>query len=708
MEKEGVTIKLNQKINPGQLAKKLADLGYENVRTSTPTKSGEFGWRGNLVDIWLERYKLPVRIDLIGEKIENIYLFNYLTQEKIKRLTEVYIVPFGITPKLAPKWTRAAKFPAGGGKIERLFLSEITPGDLVVHIDHGIGRFLEVVSAEVADQGFVSSSNPPRMTRFARNGVSANQSSPAPRSFSEDGVPMAAQKLGGLAAPVQFLVVEYAKGDKLYVPVEQIERLTKYIGASGFKPRLNSLGTSGWEKIKAKVAESIVKVARDLLDLYARRELTKRLPAPPDTSWQKALEDSFEFEETHDQIKATSEIKKDLESPKPADRVLVGDVGFGKTEVAIRAAFKVVADSKQVAVLVPTTLLAEQHYHLFRSRLEKFPVKIEMLSRFRSKEQQRRILEKLGSGEVDIVIGTHRLLSSDIDFKNLGLLIIDEEHRFGVAHKEKLKSLRTSVDILSMSATPIPRTLHMTLTNLRDISVLREPPAGRQPIETFIGEFDEEKVREAILREIHRGGSAHRSLGEGGQVYYVYNSVATIAKKAAEVASLVPEAKVVFAHGQMDKRIQSAELRINNLEGVMEEFYSGRANVLVCTTIIGSGLDMPNVNTIIIENAQRFGLADLHQLRGRVGRSSRKAYALLFYPKGYVPVGDALERLISIASAKELGAGFALAKKDLEIRGAGNLLGTAQHGNISLVGFELYLQLLSQQIEKLKLTAGVK
>ena len=369
-------------------------------------------------------------------------------------------------------------------------------------------------------------------------------------------------------------------------------------------------------------------------------------------------------------------------------RVLVGDVGFGKTEVAIRAAFKVVQDSRQVAVLVPTTILAEQHYHLFKNRLQEFPVQVEMLSRFREKDEQERILEKLKNGNVDIVIGTHRLLSSDVVFRDLGLFIIDEEHRFGVSHKEKLKNLRTTLDVLSMSATPIPRTLHMALTSLRDISRLQQPPVGRKPIETHIKELDEKQIERAIKAEIDRGG----------QIYYLFNNVAGIARKASEVAQLVPKSEVVYAHGQM----RPAELEQN-----MEQFYSGRADVLVCTTIIGSGLDMPNVNTIIIEDVQNFGLAELHQLRGRVGRSERKAYAYLFYPKGYVPVGDVLERFIAIKQASELGSGFQLAKKDLEIRGAGNLLGTAQHGNIALVGFTLYIQLLSQQIEKLKATPQV-
>jgi transcription-repair coupling factor (superfamily II helicase) len=641
MEKEGFSIKLNEEIRIGELAEKLSHLGYEKIGTSTPDKEGYFSSRGNLVDLWLERYKMPVRIDLIGEKIENLYLFNPITQTKIRNLKEVYIIPFGTTPKRAPTWATKAKFPVGPGTLERLFLSEIEEGDLVVHIDHGIGKYLGIVT----------------------------------------------NKLDGEKA-AHNLVVEYAKGDKLFIPTHQIERLTKYIGAPGYKPKLNNLGTSGWEKVKSRVRESIVMIAQDLLHLYAKREVSKRPKYSADSVWQRQLEDSFEYQETEDQIKATDEIKKDLEGSKPMDRILVGDVGFGKTEVAIRASFKVIQEGKQVAVLVPTTLLAEQHYHLFKDRLEHFPVEIEMLSRFRNEKEQKRILDELKSGKVDIVIGTHRLLSSDVEFKKLGLLIVDEEHRFGVRHKEKLKSIRTSVDIFSMTATPIPRTLHMALTNLRDISVLREPPSGRKPIETLVGEFDEQKIKEAIKAELKRNG----------QVYYLFNNVAQIAKKASEVASLVPNARVVYAHGQMRER---------ELEEAMEQFYSGKADMLVCTTIIGSGLDMPNVNTIIIENVQKFGLADIYQLRGRVGRSERKAYAHLFYPKGYVPSGDVLERLLAIGSASELGSGFKLAKKDLEIRGAGNLLGTAQHGNISLVGFELYIQLLSQAVEKLKSSAGL-
>ena len=608
-------------------------------------------------------------------------MFNYLTQIKVKNLKEIYIVPYGVTPKLVPKWTKKVTFPSGGGKIERLFLSEIEAGDLVVHIDHGIGRFLGVT--DELEPSFTTSQTrlpPSAEPAFALEKYERK----AEMIRTRESLAQTSEKVDKVQPHVRpFLIVGYAKGDKLYVPVEQIERLTKYIGVPVYKPKLATLGGSGWEKIKQKVAQSLLEVARDLLLLYARREIVSRTPYSLDTLWQKELETSFEYQETADQLKATRELKRDLEGYRPMDRILIGDVGFGKTEVAVRASFKVIQSGRQVVVLVPTTILAAQHFQLFSERLKSFPVKLEMLSRFRDEKDQKIIVEKLKQGSIDLVIGTRRLLSPDVQFKNLGLLIIDEEHRFGVAAKEKLKSLRTSLDVLSMSAKPIPRTLHMSLANLRDISVLKEAPEGRQPIKTFVGETNQKKVKEAISKELSRGG----------QVYYVFNNVAAIARKAVGVASLIPKARVVYAHGQQ---------REPELAAVMEQFYSGKADVLVCTTIIGSGLDMPNVNSILIEDAHRFGLADLHQLRGRVGRSARQAYAHLFYPKGYVPTGSAFERLAIIGEKTEFGAGFKIAKKDLEIRGAGNLLGTAQSGNISLVGFELYLQLLSQAVERIK------
>ena len=626
----GLSLALNQNISPEQLAKKLIEFGYESAGADNVYAHGQFSRRGGLVDIWLERYQTPARIDLIGEKIEAIYLYNSLTQEKQKSLKSLYIIPYKSTPAFAPKWAKKQI-----GKNERLFLSDIEPGDLVVHIDHGIGRFVAVDYREID----------PRAGKI-------------------------------------YLIIEYAKGDKLFVPVEQIERVTKYIGSPGRKPPLSHLGTGAWEKTKQKVKESIVDIAKDLLVLYANRERARRPSYGEDSPWQKQLEESFEFVETEDQIQTVDQIKKDLQAEKPMDRLLVGDVGFGKTEVAIRVAFKVAQEGKQVAVMVPTTILAQQHYQLFKNRLVQFPVTVEMLSRFRDVGEQKKIIEGLKIGKIDVVIGTHRLLSSDVDFKNLGLLIIDEEHRFGVAAKEKLKQVRGEVDILSMSATPIPRTLHKALTKIRDVSTLKSPPPGRLPIETLVGGYSLDKVKKAIEDEIERGG----------QVYYVHNKVQSIAGKAGQLQKLIPSARIIYAHGQMNEK---------ELEGVMKKFYSGEADVLVCTTIIGSGLDMPNVNTIIIENSEKFGLADLYQLRGRVGRSERQAFAYLFYPRGYVPKGDALERLATMAKASELGARYKIDTKDLDIRGAGKSLGVEQSGSVSLVGFELYIQLISQAVEQL-------
>jgi len=611
----------------------LTNFGYENVGRSQVVEEGQFSIRGGLLDLWLERYRVPVRLDLIGNSLEGIYLFNPLTNEKIRELKELIVIPFKSLPDLEKVW-RGRK----SEKYEKIFLSEIKEGDYVVHIDYGIGEFT----------GFKN------------------------------------VHLGGVQKETVNLIVEYAKGDHLFVPVHQIERLTKYIGGTGKRPALNSLGTAVWERTKQKVKDSIIEVARDLLEVYAKRELVKRKTYSPDSSFQKELEDSFEFHETSGQLKSVAEIKEDLEKNiKPMDRLLVGDVGFGKTEVAIRAAFKVVVDGRQVAILVPTTILAEQHFHLFKDRLKKFPIRVELLSRFVDKRRQREVIIDVEKGVVDIIIGTHRLLSKDVKFSNLGLLVIDEEHRFGVVQKEKLKKVRAEIDVLSLSATPIPRSLQLSLTKIRDISLLTDPPLGRLPIETKIAEWNEELIKEGISQELARGG----------QVFYLSNRIATLPAKSAFIKNLFPKAKVAVASGQTDEK---------ELEKTMDALYSGKVDVLVCTSIIGSGLDVPNVNTILIENAHKFGLADLYQLRGRIGRGEKEAYAYLFYPKGYKPEGAAAQRLLAISQAKELGSGFKIARADLEIRGAGNLLGTAQSGNISLVGFELYVQLLAQAVEQLK------
>jgi transcription-repair coupling factor (superfamily II helicase) len=481
----------------------------------------------------------------------------------------------------------------------------------------------------------------------------------------------------------EYLVLEYAKGDKLYVPTYQVDRVSRYVGIGDKPPTITRLGTADWERVKSRAKKAVEEIARELLELYAEREVTRGHAFSPDTSWQAALEAAFPHVETEDQIRAIEEIKRDMESDKPMDRLLVGDVGFGKTEVAIRAAFKAVMDGKQVAVLVPTTVLAQQHYHTFRQRLQPFPIIVEMLSRFRSLKEQKDVLARLEKGEIDIVIGTHRLLQRDVRFKDLGLLIVDEEHRFGVRDKERLKQLRKQIDVLSMTATPIPRTLHMSLTGVRDMSTIDTPPDERLPVVTQVVERDDELIRRAILRELSRGG----------QVFFVHNRVATIDHVAAQLRRLVPEATIAVAHGQMDE---------DELANAMLRFAAGEIDVLVCTSIIESGLDIPNANTLIVDRADTFGLAQLYQLRGRVGRSARRAYAYFLYDRYADLPEDARKRLQTLAEATELGAGFRIAMRDLEIRGAGDLLGPRQHGHISAVGFDLYTRLLAQAIKKLR------
>ncbi len=514
-------------------------------------------------------------------------------------------------------------------------LNELAVGDYVVHENHGIGKYLGIKTLEVQDQ-------------------------------HQD-----------------YLVIKYAGEDKLYVPTNQVDLVQKYIGNDSTPPKLYSLGSSEWKKIKQKVKDSVKEMAIGLLELYAERETIKGYTFSEDTVWQKEFEETFPYEETPDQIKAIEEVKADMEDKTPMDRLLCGDVGYGKTEVAIRAAFKATMDGKQTAVLVPTTILAQQHYNTFCERIDNYPLNIAMISRFKTRKEQKKILRKLAEGEVDIVIGTHRLLSRDVIFADLGLLIIDEEQRFGVSHKETLKDIKRNVDVLTLTATPIPRTLHMALVGVRDMSVIETPPENRYPIRTFIREFNKNLIKETIRREMDRGG----------QVYFVHNRVEDIEKKAHIIKKLVPEADVAVAHGQMNEK---------NLENLMYRFYNKMYDVLVCTTIIETGLDIPNVNTIIINEAEQMGLAQLYQLRGRVGRSSRIAYAYLFYKRNSILPEIAEKRLRAIKEFTNLGSGFKIAMRDLEIRGAGNLLGPEQHGHIASVGFSLYCKLLEDAIEELK------
>jgi transcription-repair coupling factor (superfamily II helicase) len=515
------------------------------------------------------------------------------------------------------------------------FFADVKPGDYVVHIEHGIGVF----------QGLV--------------------------------------KLDLEGVEREYLAVDYAENDKLYVPIHQADRLSRYAGVDDRPPQLHRLGTTDWNTVKRRAKRAVEEIASELLDIYAAREIASGHAFPSDTAWQQELEAAFPYIETEDQLHAIEQVKGDMEKPKPMDRLICGDVGYGKTEVALRAAFKAAMGGVQVAVLVPTTVLAQQHYQTFVERLKSYPVFVEMLSRFRSRKEQKQILEGMRNGTVDIVIGTHRLLQKDVGFKNLGLLIIDEEQRFGVSHKERLKEMRTEVDVLTLTATPIPRTLHMSLTGVRDMSTIDTPPEERLPIKTTVAEYDETLIRTAILRELDRGG----------QVYFVHNRVMGIEQMGQRVARIVPEATIAIAHGQMPER---------QLERVMLKFMEGRSDVLVCTSIIESGLDIPNANTIIINRADRFGLAQLYQLRGRVGRGAVRAYAYLLTPKNFQLSDSAHKRLEAIAEASELGAGFLIAMRDLEIRGAGELLGARQHGHIAAIGFDLYCRLLAQTVRVLK------
>ena len=519
---------------------------------------------------------------------------------------------------------------------EKIVFADLKPGDIVVHQTHGIGQFIGV------------------------------------NTITADGVTK------------DYIKIKYRNDDILYVPTNSLDSVRKYIGGGdNSSPRLNKLGGKEWSATTSKVKKNLEAVAKDLIELYAKRQKIKGFSFSPDTPWQKQFEDSFPYTETDDQLRCIQDVKKDMEKPQPMDRLLCGDVGYGKTEVAIRAAFKAVMDQKQVAYLVPTTILANQQYEEFKTRMQEFAINVELLNRFKTKKEQDEIIKKLKLGEVDVVVGTHRLLSEDVNFKDLGLLIIDEEHRFGVKDKEKIKKLRTNIDVLTMTATPIPRTLHMSIVGVRDMSVLYEPPHNRKPVQTYVLEYDQEVITEAITKEIERDG----------QVFYLFNQVEGIEKKANEISMLVPEAKVGFAHGKMSGR---------ELEEIMESFINHEINVLVCTTILESGIDIPNANTIIVENADRLGLAQLYQIRGRVGRSDKQAYAYITYKRDKLLSEVADKRLKAIKEFTEFGSGFKIAMRDLEIRGAGSMLGEMQHGHMEQVGYDTYCKLLDEVIKEMQ------
>ncbi|OQB24244.1 MAG: Transcription-repair-coupling factor [Firmicutes bacterium ADurb.Bin182] len=520
-------------------------------------------------------------------------------------------------------------------KRPQLVFSDLSVGDLVVHETHGIGRFTGVESLTVQNN-----------TR-------------------------------------DYLLLQYAGGDKLYIPTDQLDRVQKYIGATDAEPKLSKLGGTEWQKAVSRTREGVKALAMDLVKLYGERQRIKGFVFSADTPWQRRMEENFPYEETPDQLTSIEEVKRDMESGKVMDRLLCGDVGYGKTEVALRAAFKAVMDSKQVAFLVPTTILAQQHYSTLCSRFSGFPVTVELLSRFKNAKEQSDIIKRIANGRVDVVVGTHKLLSSRVKFKDLGLLIVDEEQRFGVGHKEKIKDIRRSVDVLTLTATPIPRTLHMSMTGIRDMSVIETPPEQRYPVQTYVVEYSDAIVREAVLKE----------LGRGGQVYIVYNRVRSIEGFASRMGELLPEARIAFAHGQMNERI---------LERTMLDFLNGAFDVLVCSAIIESGMDIPNVNTIIVYDADHFGLSQLYQLRGRVGRSTRLGYAYLTFRRDKVLTETAEKRLTTIREFTQFGSGFKIAMRDLEIRGAGNLLGPEQHGHMAEVGYDFYCKLMAEEVSKAK------
>lgn len=589
-------------------------------RQEKTAEEGDFSLRGHIIDIFPFTFELPIRIELDIDKVSSIKTFNPDTGENLWEHKISIVLPI---KKIRPSRPPLFKedFPVDN-------FVDLNTGDYVVHTQHGVGRFL---------------------------------------GFDKD-----------------HLMIEYENQEKLYVPVEAMHLVQKYIAFKAKRPRLQRLGTKEWQRIKDKARRGIQKLAWDLLSLEAMRLTLRGFAFSRDTEWQREFEASFPYQETPDQIKAAEEVKQDMESIQPMNRLLCGDVGYGKTEVAMRAAFKAVMDNKQVAYLVPTTILAEQHYQTFLCRIGKFPVNVAMLSRFKTKGEQKAILKAVAQGNVDIIIGTHRLLSDDVRFKDLGVVIIDEEQRFGVKAKEKLKAIRLNTDLLTLTATPIPRTLYMSLMGAKALSQINTPPQNRLPIKTIVVEYDEDLIRQAILRELSRKG----------QVYFVHNRIYDIAQVRKRLEKTLPEnIRLAVAHGRMEPLA---------LEQVMSDFLRGKIDCLISTMIIETGIDIPNVNTIIIDDAHAFGLADLHQLRGRVGRFDKPAYAYLLVPPNKPLEAEAAKRLSAIQEYTQLGAGFKIAMEDLEIRGAGNLLGIQQHGFIQAIGFDLYCRLLREAISSFK------
>ena len=617
---EYVRLYIDQRQSLDRLVQQLT--AFEYRRVAQVADPGDFAVHGGVLDLFPATFESPLRCELDGSRIVSIRSFNPQTLETLDRHTMVVILPRRVHTKLSVD----VPFEA---------FVDLQEGDYAVHVEHGIGRYLG------------------RTT------------------------------LNGSRGPQDVLALEYADGDRLYIPTDQIHLIQKYAAFGSRAPALHKLGGAAWERAKTKAYVGAWTYAKSFLDLQAKRMALPGVAFSRDHAWQRIFETAFPYRETPDQITAVRDVKRDMERPRPMDRLLLGDVGYGKTEVAIRAAFKAVMDHKQVVLLVPTTILAYQHYRTLTKRMREFPIQIDMLTRFQSEAAQRDIIRALAEGHCDIVVGTHRLLSGDIRFKDLGLLIVDEEQRFGVQDKERLKQWRSQLDVLTLSATPIPRTLYLALVGTRDLSLIATPPENRHPVETRIVEEGEGDLRRWILKELKRDG----------QVYVVHNRVYNIYKVAQELSELVPEARIGVAHGQMAE---------GELQHVMMEFIEGRIDVLVTTTIIESGIDIPNANTLIVKQAETFGLADLYQLRGRVGRFDRKAYAYLIVSKRPVMTAEARTRLAAMAEYTALGSGFKLAMEDLKIRGAGNLLGMEQSGHISAVGFDFYCRLLREAVRRIR------
>jgi len=621
-------IYVGQIIDLDQMIRTLVDFGYQ--RQNRIAEEGDFTRSGGVIEIYPATFDCPIRIEFEYSKIRYIDSYNIFNGSIIWKHNLVIILP-----RIKSHTTRLID---QSEEVPLHKFIDLKKGNFVVHTQHGIGKYLGMEKVKTRD------------------------------------------------GEKDHLVIEYANNDKLFVPIDKSHLVQRYISFEGRSPKIYRLGSQEWQRVKEKTRRGLLKVALDLLELQAKRETSQGFRFSKDSNWQIDFEKTFPFQETPDQKRAVLDVKSDMESKKPMDRLLCGDVGYGKTEVAMRACFKAAIDNKQVAFLVPTTILAEQHYQNFLKRVKDFPLNVAMISRFKSKVEQSKIIKDLGEGKVDVVIGTHRLLSDDVQFKDLGLLIIDEEQKFGVTAKEKLKKLRFSIDVLTLTATPIPRTLYMALMGAKDISAINTPPQNRIPVETHVEEFREDLIKNAIKQETERCG----------QIFFIHNRVEDIEKVKSLVKRLSPSnARISFAHGQMPAKI---------LESIMLSFLNGDLDILVSTNIIESGIDVPNANTILVNNADCFGLADLHQLRGRVGRFTKKAYAYFLVSKNKLINQDAKKRLEAIQEYSELGSGFKIAMEDLEIRGAGNLLGVEQSGYVMAVGFDLYCRLIRQAIAQIKST----